>query len=81
MRESACEFSGDWLWLKESTPYTVELTISDGTALLSVDGVGNTSGTATYEGVYSTLWVGNTGGGDWPECTGTIDAVIVEALD
>jgi heme A synthase len=57
------------------------LTISDGTALFSVEGVGSTAGMATYEGSYTTLWVGGSGDGDWPECTGTIEAVIVEPLD
>ena len=33
------------------------------------------------KGPYTTLWVGNNGRGDWPECTGSIDTVIIEPLD
>jgi hypothetical protein len=81
MQEYACTFTGDWLWLEKSTPYTVVLTILDGTANLSVDGVGSASGMPTDESVYSTLWIGNSGNGDWPECEGTIDTVTIEPLD
>ncbi len=79
--ESYCEFTGNWLWVEESTPYTAELTLLDGAAVLTVEGVGDVSGTGTYEGPYTTLWVGNVGNGDWPECSGTISSVIVQPLD
>lgn len=78
---NGCSFSGNWLWLDSSTPYTAELAIEDGSAVLTVEGVGQSTGTVNYEGAYTTLWVGNNGRGDWPECTGTIDSVIVEPLN
>jgi len=81
MQENACEFSGDWLWLKKSTSYTAELTLVEGTAQLSVAGVGQALGKpGDEEMVYSTLWVGNTGNGDWPECRGSIETVMIEPL-
>lgn len=76
-----CEFTGNWPWIERSTPYTAELTIHSGEAVLSAEGVGRASGTVNYEGPYTTLWVGNTGRGDWPECWGTIDSLSIEALD
>lgn len=81
MAEQSCEYTGNWLWINGSTPYTAELTALNGAATLSVEGVGQASGEVHYEGPYTTLWVGNTGRGDWPECMGKIDAVIVEALE
>ncbi|MCP4358409.1 MAG: hypothetical protein GY796_10375, partial [Chloroflexi bacterium] len=76
-----CEFTGNWLWVDSSTPYTAEMEIVDEAVTLSVAGVGSAYGTIRYEGPYTTLWVGNIGRGDWPECTGTIDSVMVEPLD
>jgi hypothetical protein len=32
-------------------------------------------------GPYTTLWVDHPPDGDWPECTGIIDAVTIESLD
>lgn len=64
-----------------STPYTAELTIEDGVTMLTVEGVGQSTGIVLYEGAYTTLWVGNNGRGDWPECTGMIDSVIIEPLN
>jgi hypothetical protein len=79
--EAACEYVGNWLWVEASTPYTAELTILDDTATLSVEGIGSSTGTVNYKGPYTTLWVGNSGGGDWPECSGAIHSVTVEPLD
>jgi hypothetical protein len=76
-----CEFLGDWLWIDSNTPYTAELAIIDELATLSVDGVGSATGAIDDPGPYTHLWVGYPGDGDWPECEGTIDAVIVEPLD
>lgn len=78
--EKDCNFTGNWLWGESSTPYTAELTIVDRAATLAVEGVGSVLGEAEYEGPYTTLWVGNTGRGDWPECTGKIDSMIIEPL-
>lgn len=79
--KTVCEYTGDWLWVEASTPYTAELTTLDGTASLSVDGVGTASGTTYYQGPYTTLWVGNSGHGDWPECWGVIESFTIEPLD
>lgn len=79
--DQACNYSKNWLWIDPNTPYTAELTVLDGDANLTVEAVGRAAGTVNYAGPYTTLWVGRTGGGDWPECTGTIDTVIVEPLD
>lgn len=79
--EQDCQFRGDWLWVKRGTPYTASLTIIDEAARLEVKGVGSSAGTVKYKGPYTTLWVGNKGNNDWPECTGRIDTVIVEPLD
>jgi hypothetical protein len=49
-------------------------------ATLEVTGVGNASGESTYSGTYNTLYVGNTGNGDWPECSGSIESMKVEPL-
>jgi hypothetical protein len=79
--KGSCNFVGNWLWVEAQTPYTAELTIQKEAAVLSVAGVGQSSGKVDYTGLYTTLWVGNDGRGDWPECTGTIDTVIVEPLE
>ncbi|MEW5959714.1 MAG: hypothetical protein AB1801_18470 [Chloroflexota bacterium] len=79
--ENDCHFTGNWLWVESSTSYTAELTIVDGAATLAVEGVGSVSGEVEYEGPYTTLWVGNTGRGDWPECSGKIDSMMIEPLD
>jgi WD40 repeat protein len=79
--KEACQYTGNWLWIDSQTPYTTTLTVIDGSATLAVDGIGSSAGTVKYNGPYTTLSVGNTGRGDWPECTGTIDMVIVEPLD
>jgi WD40 repeat protein len=79
--EKVCEYTGDWLWVDASSPYTAELTTLDGTAALAVEGVGTAAGTAYYQGPYTTLWVGNSGHGDWPECWGVIESFTIEPLD
>jgi hypothetical protein len=70
-----------WLWIESSTTYLAELTVLNEMADLTVEGVGGVPGTVNYEGPYTTLWVGRAGDGDWPECTGIIDTVVVEPLD
>jgi WD40 repeat protein len=79
--EKDCERTGNWLWIEASTPYTTELTALDGEADLSVEGIGHVSGTVDYQGLYTTLWVGNIGRGDWPECSGLLDSITVEPLE
>jgi hypothetical protein len=78
--ENNCNFTGNWLWVESNTPYTAELTIVDKAATLAIEGVDSVSGAAEYEGPYTTLWVGNTGRGDWPECSGAIEAMVIEPL-
>ncbi len=77
--ESSCMFSGPWLWITESRPYSASLTVSGGHAMLQVAGVGAASGSLTYAGDYSTLYVGNTGNDDWPSAWGSVDLVVIEA--
>ncbi len=82
--ENSCNFTGPWQWISLGTPYTAEFTISDGTATLSVPGSaasGPASGTPTYSGPYDTLYVGMTGSGDWPSCSGTIESIVIEPLE
>jgi len=76
----ACNYWGNWLRIDFGTPYTAELTISGGTATLSVPGSshGVATGTATYSGSYNTLFVGLTGDGQSGACAGKIDYIIVE---
>ena len=79
-QESYCNFTGNWLWINRGIPYTAELTISNGNASLSVPGVGTSTGVPIYEGNYNMLFVGDTAGGDWPSCSGTVDSMTVEPL-
>jgi hypothetical protein len=78
--DGSCNFVGNWLWVEPKTPYTAELTILDGAATLSVEGVGRSIGRVEYQGLYTTLWVGSTGRGDWPECSGAFDVMMLEPL-
>jgi WD40 repeat protein len=79
--EDGCEFVGNWLWIEAGTPHTAALTVRGEAATLSVQGIGSVSGRVKYQGPYTTLWVGNSGDGDWPECSGAIDSLIIEPLD
>jgi WD40 repeat protein len=82
LNAATCEDLEDgWLWIESSTTYSAELTVLNEMADLTVEGVGGVPGTVNYEGPYTTLWVGRAGDGDWPECTGIIDTVVVEPLD
>jgi len=63
----------DWLWVNNSTQYTATLTVSD-SVLLDVAGVGQLSGSPSYSDLYNMLYVGLTGGGDWPDCSGSIES-------
>lgn len=76
----ACHFNGPWLWVNQGTPYTASLTIAGGHALLQVAGVGAVTGTLTYSGDYTKLFVGNTGAGGFESATGAVDMVIIETL-
>ena len=76
----ACQFNGNWLWVNAGTLYTTTLTISNGAVDLSVPGVGSVAGMPLYSGDYNTLYVGLTGDGDWPQCSGTIERIIIEPL-
>jgi WD40 repeat protein len=75
-----CEYTGNWLWVEGGRSYTTTLELRDEVATLAVDGVGISAGEVTYEGPYTTLYVGNQGNGDWPECEGKIDSIRVEPL-
>lgn len=79
--ESNCTFTGNWLWINSGTQYAATLTLANDTAELSVPGVGSSFGTPTYNGLYNTLYVGLTGGGDWPSCSGTIERMVIEPLN
>ncbi|MBL8166079.1 MAG: hypothetical protein JNJ61_29120 [Anaerolineae bacterium] len=74
----ACVYNGNWLWITDGTPYKAVLTISGTDAALSVEGVGTATGTVAYTGTYDTLFVGRTGDGDWPDCSGFIESVMIE---
>lgn len=78
--EISCNFGGNWLWINPNTYYTATLTISNGTATLTSPGVNTSTGTVTYAGVYNTLFIGDTDGYDWPQCSGTIDYVTIKPL-
>ncbi len=50
-------------------------------ATLIVPGLGKSwQGHSTYEGEYTTLFVGNNAQGDWPHCSGSIDRIEVQSL-
>ncbi len=70
--------TGTWLWIEPGQSYTATLTILGNTEELSVPGVGVSTGTVENEGLFSVLYVGREGDGDWPSCSGAIDAVTVE---
>jgi len=75
-----CTFIGNWLWITAGTPYTAELTVADGQSTLLVPGVGTSNGTPTYSGEFNTLYVGANLTGDWPQCSGSFDSIIIEPL-
>jgi hypothetical protein len=77
----ACDYWGNWLRIDAGTPYEAEFTIDEGTVTLTVPGIGTATATPYYNGPYDILFVGNTGHGDWPECWGKIDYVLIEPLD
>jgi hypothetical protein len=75
-----CSWTPDGaLWVNSGTPYTATLTITD-TVDLTVPSVGSLSGTPVYTDVYDTLYVGLSGYGDYPHCSGSIDSMIIEPL-
>lgn len=80
MQESSCSFSGTWPWVEAQRDYDVELIVEGSDARLAVPNVATVEGTRSYDGEYTTLWVGGYGGGDWPTCSGTIESVTVEPL-
>lgn len=75
-----CTFVGDWLWIYPKTPMRVELTTNASSAELVVEGVGNAKGIVNYPGDFNTLWIGMSGDGDWPSCSGEIDSIKIEPL-
>lgn len=81
---TTCNFWGNWLRINPGVPYEATLIVSGGTATLRVPGaLGATQANGIppfYSGPYNTLFVGITGGGDWPSCSGTIDYIEVEPL-
>lgn len=66
-----------WPWILGNTEYLAEITIKGNDANLFISGIGDFQGTLTYEGVFDTLYVGLTGGGDWPHCSGEIESIEV----
>jgi uncharacterized repeat protein (TIGR01451 family) len=80
-QENSCNFTGNWLWVNQGTPYEATLTISENSASLSVPEVGTSTGAPVYDGLYDTLFVGFNGTGDWPSCSGTIDWILVEPIE
>ena len=77
---NGCDFLGNWLWVNQSTQYEATVTVTGNSAVLSVPQVGSVTGTPTYSGAYNTLFVGLTGDGDWPTCSGKIDSIVIEPL-
>jgi hypothetical protein len=73
-----CIFTGNWLWVNYNTMYTAILEIVGGVASLGVNGVGMATGIAQYTGPFNMLYVGMTGDGDWPTCSGAIDSITIE---
>jgi hypothetical protein len=79
--ESAlCTFTGDWLWITRGVDYTATMTVTGSNVTVSVPGVGSATGTRFYDGKFNTLFVGLTGDGDWPSCSGSIDYMEIEPL-
>ena len=66
------------LWVEPRTQYTGTLTISSDNVTLNVNDVGSLKGVPDYKDEYNLLFVGFPGGGDWPECSGSIERIIVE---
>lgn len=77
---AGCTFVDTWLWVDRATPYTARLELKGGLANLTVPNVGTVTGTTTYQGPYSVLWVGLEGDGDWPSCSGKFDSVRVNQI-
>lgn len=73
--------TGTWLWIEPGQVYTATLTTMGSSVELSVPGVGVSTGVVSYEGAPSVLYVGRAGDGDWPSCSGAIDAVTIEIQD
>lgn len=76
--EESCNFDGQWAWIERATPYRAALEIKGSSATLLVEDVAKVFATKSYSGEYSVLWVGMTGFGDYPTCSGIIDSVTVE---
>ena len=81
MQESYCSFSGDWLWISPNTPTHAELTTDFTLAELAVERIGKAEGVVSYVGDYKLLWIGMTGNGDWPSCSGEIHSIKIEPLE
>jgi hypothetical protein len=75
-----CTFVGDWLRINPQTPTQVKLTTDDSSAELAVEGIGTAIGTVDYHGYFSTLWIGLSGDGDQPSCSGKIDSITIEPI-
>lgn len=80
---SACVYWGNWQMISQSVPFTAVLTVEGSGVTLQVQGAANppAHATNTYAGLYDTLFVGLTGDGDWPSCTGTVESVLIEPLN
>jgi hypothetical protein len=76
--ENYCNFTGTWLWINQGNQYTATLILDGSEATLSVPGVGSVAGQRTYNGVFNTLYVGLNDSYDWPECSGTIDSIVIK---
>jgi|SRR5688572_18971554 len=80
IQEEQCTFVGDWLWINPKTPTRAELTTKFTLAELSVEGIGKAKGIVNYVGDYKLLWIGMSGNGDWPSCSGEIHSIKIEPL-
>jgi hypothetical protein len=75
-----CNFNGDWLLVDPNTPVRASMATDSSSVELSVDGVGKSNGVLNYHGDYNLLWIGMSGDGDYPSCSGEIDSIKVEPL-
>jgi hypothetical protein len=77
---TTCQYKGNWLRIPEKTSVTATLTVQGKKASLSVPDVGVARATDAYSGNYNTLYIGYTGDGDHPSCSGTIESVTIKSL-
>jgi hypothetical protein len=66
-----------WPWIAGGTEYIASVTVTGNDGNLFIEGVGEYQGYLTYQGSFDTLYVGLTGGGDWPSCSGEIQSIEI----